>query len=97
MWWGCVVFLILGYILGMFVTAILSEGKMEDYRNIIRSYAEENRELKKLTDLGYELSELVGVNWYGAEVNKEIKNYQKQYEAVNVLSQPLRSDNNAKN
>ena len=45
----------------------------------------------------YELSELVGVNWYGAEVKKEIKNYQKQYEAVNVLSQPLRSDNNAKN
>ena len=82
MWWGCVVFLLLGYVLGMFVTAILSEGKMEDYRNIIRSYAEENRELKKLTDLGYEMSELVSMHWYRPEIKKEIESYQKKYKEI---------------
>ena len=45
----------------------------------------------------YEMSELVSMHWYRPEIKKEIENYQKQYEAVNVLSQPLRSDNNAKN
>lgn len=75
MWWGCVVFLVLGVVIGFFLAAILTVGKFEDLPQRLV-------ELRKLADSGYKLSEQADVGWRPPDLRKHIKKYQKQYEEL---------------
>lgn len=72
MWWGCVIFLAFGVVIGFFLAAILTVGKVDDL-------SQRMAELNELADLGYKLSEVTSRHWHRPEVGEAIIKYQKKY------------------
>jgi uncharacterized membrane-anchored protein YhcB (DUF1043 family) len=75
MWWGCVVFLVLGVVIGFFLAAILTVGKFEDLSQRLVEW-------RRLSILGYKITKLAKKSWKSPKLRKHVKDYQKRYKEM---------------